>query len=345
MSDFRQHSLGVFRRPPGSAISPVSVVMATFNGFECLGQQLASLSRQTRLPTELVVYDDGSTDGTLALLDAYAAKAPFDVKIVRGGQRKGANAAYRNALQACRGDVVFLCDQDGIWFPHKIEASLAALKNTPRAGFVFCDAIQCAPTGQHLSQTHWQTARFTSRQQRRYRRHPLETIIAGGNFVHGASSAYRRALIEPFVGVEYAGSSMTYNTWLALCTTATGHPGFVLRQKLLAYRQHPRPAKVEAEKVAQDPLTQALWGRIKFSEQIRAYQMVRLCVNRFARAANVNLDHSLAILDRMIAFLEARAALRRDRNLGRALRAIFDPDYWELGQGLVSVLKDYRGIW
>lgn len=345
MSDFRQHSPGVTRRMSGSATLPVSVVMVTFNGFECLGQQLASLSRQTRLPAELVIYDDGSTDGTLALLDAYAAKAPFDVKIMRGGQRKGANAAYRNALQASRGDVVFLSDQDGIWFPHKIEASLAALQNTPSAGFVFCDGILFASAGQQFSQTDWQMARFTSRRQRRYRRNPLETMMARGNFVHAAACAYRRSFIEPFVGIDYAGSAMTYNTWLALCTTAAGHPGFALRQNLLAYRQHPRPAKVQTAKVEHDPLTQALWGRIKFGEQIRAYQMVRLCVNRFARTANVNLDHSLAVLDRMIDFLEARAALRRDRKAGLALRAVFDPDYWVLGQGLASVLRDYRGIW
>ena len=55
----------------------ISVALCTFNGERFLGEQLASIAAQTRLPAELVVTDDASSDGTVALLEGFAQTAPF----------------------------------------------------------------------------------------------------------------------------------------------------------------------------------------------------------------------------------------------------------------------------
>ena len=67
----------------------VSVAMATYNGARYLPEMLASVAGQSRLPDELVVRDDGSEDGTVALLEDFARQAAFPVRILERGTRLG----------------------------------------------------------------------------------------------------------------------------------------------------------------------------------------------------------------------------------------------------------------
>ena len=72
-----------FNQIPGMRRATLSVAMCTYNGELYLREQLDSIAAQTRLPDELVVCDDGSTDRTVAILDDFAASAPFPVRGLR----------------------------------------------------------------------------------------------------------------------------------------------------------------------------------------------------------------------------------------------------------------------
>ncbi|MGI4745778.1 MAG: glycosyltransferase family 2 protein [Janthinobacterium lividum] len=99
----------------------ISVAMATYNGQRYLQEQLDSIAAQTVLPAELVVSDDGSTDNTLALIKAFAATAPFPVRIVEKAARLGFADNFLHATTACKHDFVAFCDQDDVWLPTKLE--------------------------------------------------------------------------------------------------------------------------------------------------------------------------------------------------------------------------------
>ena len=105
---------------------PVSIAMATLNGERFLGEQLASLANQTVPPAELVVHDDGSTDGTLDVLAAFARDSAFPVRVDRGARRLGFADAFLAAAGACSGELIALCDQDDVWLPEKLERCRAA---------------------------------------------------------------------------------------------------------------------------------------------------------------------------------------------------------------------------
>jgi glycosyltransferase involved in cell wall biosynthesis len=98
----------------------ISIAMATYNGAKYLDKQLDSFLVQTRLPDELVVCDDGSTDATLEILERFLAKAPFDVKIYRNEVNFGFTKNFEQALSKCSGDLIFLSDQDDVWFNNKL---------------------------------------------------------------------------------------------------------------------------------------------------------------------------------------------------------------------------------
>ncbi len=111
-----------------------SVCMATYNGARFIKEQVDSILPQLGANDELIVSDDGSTDGTLEILAEYAA-ADGRVKVLHheknpkySGHEK-ATANFENALRHSSGDRIFLSDQDDVWLPEKVSVCLKYLKD------------------------------------------------------------------------------------------------------------------------------------------------------------------------------------------------------------------------
>ena len=97
-----------------------SIAMATYNGERFLKDQLESLARQTLLPFELIVCDDGSTDKTLSILEAFAERSPFEVRICQNERNLGYGDTFLKSASLCKGDWIAFCDQDDVWLHHKL---------------------------------------------------------------------------------------------------------------------------------------------------------------------------------------------------------------------------------
>ena len=323
----------------------VSVAMATFNGVAYLAEQVDSLFRQTRLPDELVIHDDASTDGTPELLRRIALEAPFPVLVLEGARNQGVNASFGSALKRCSGDVVFFCDQDDIWLPRKIETCLLALSRAPDAGFAFCDASQFDSRRGEMEVSLWELARFSPRRQAAFRRDPLGTMLAGGNFVYGMASAFRREVLQHFLPIECDPVGMTHDTWFALHAAALGAPGVAVPERLVRYRRHASQASVVLGGSAAAAEDRSRKARARAAGLISGLRVVRRNVEGDAERLGRDVTASLAAFDRKIVFLETREAQRRQPSLTRALRGIVDLNYWRLASGPASVLRDYRGVW
>ena len=99
----------------------ISIAMCTFNGQRFLVEQLDSILNQSYKNIELIIVDDLSTDGTLALLDEYALRDKR-VRVIRNSQNIGFVRNFDKAIRECSGEFIALSDQDDIWFPEKIES-------------------------------------------------------------------------------------------------------------------------------------------------------------------------------------------------------------------------------
>ena len=118
----------------------VSICMATYNGGKFIREQVDSILNQEfkenqNVELELVVSDDGSTDDTIPILEAY-----HDPRIKIYHHRNGKKYKYLNATRACKcnfenamsqakGDYIFLTDQDDVWYSWKVDKQLTALRN------------------------------------------------------------------------------------------------------------------------------------------------------------------------------------------------------------------------
>ncbi len=107
----------------------VSVAMATYNGERYLAAQLASITGQTLLPSELVVSDDGSTDATLEIIEAFARTAPFPVTILQNEKNLGFADNFLQAAEACQCPLIAFADQDDVWLPDKLRQGASRIVN------------------------------------------------------------------------------------------------------------------------------------------------------------------------------------------------------------------------
>lgn len=104
----------------------LAVVLATYNGAAFIGEQLASLSSQSRPPDQLIVSDDGSSDATLDLVKRFAETADFEVQVVEG-PRRGLGENFWSAAKLSDADMLAWCDQDDVWLPDKLQLCERAL--------------------------------------------------------------------------------------------------------------------------------------------------------------------------------------------------------------------------
>jgi glycosyltransferase involved in cell wall biosynthesis len=118
----------------------VSIALASYNGAAFIAEQLDSFAGQSRLPDEVIVSDDRSGDGTRDIVAAFAARAPFTLRLVVNESRPGLVGNFSNALEHATGDLVFLSDQDDVWAPGKIARMTALAQAYPDALCLMNDA-------------------------------------------------------------------------------------------------------------------------------------------------------------------------------------------------------------
>jgi len=109
----------------------VSVIVPVFNGERYLEDALRSALGQSLPPSEVIVVDDGSTDGSVAIVEA------FGDRVTRIRQPNSGVAAARNrGLAAAAGEFIAFLDHDDTWPEDKLEVQVAALQADPDAGIV-----------------------------------------------------------------------------------------------------------------------------------------------------------------------------------------------------------------
>lgn len=118
----------------------ISIAMCTYNGERFLREQLDSIAAQTRLPDEVVVCDDGSTDDTMAILETWAKEAPFEVRIYQNEKNLGYAKNFEKAISLCVNDIIFISDQDDYWMPDKMEVCVQIFAERPDIITVYSNA-------------------------------------------------------------------------------------------------------------------------------------------------------------------------------------------------------------
>ncbi|TYS67653.1 glycosyltransferase [Sutcliffiella horikoshii] len=209
---FQQHAnLRRFFLPP-HPLEPmeakkVSVIVPTFNRCDYLQQALNSITKQTYKNIEIIVVNDGSTDGTEEMLANY----PYPLKVI-SKENGGKAAALNTALPYVTGEYVWIFDDDDLALPAKLELQVRQFERNPDMGLIHTSAIICKMEDQKPTfQGYWHAESTTYEEQvlKKFR----------GNYYFSPTVIVKKSVLDQ-VGLfdENLIRAQDYDMWFRIST-------------------------------------------------------------------------------------------------------------------------------
>lgn len=308
----------------------VSVVLVTYQGARWVGPQAASIATQTRLPDEVVVADDGSTDDTVARALEALAPVADRVRVLPTDAHLGLTPNVERGLRAATGDVLVLADQDDVWLPHKL-AAVERWAGADRTGGVFSDGWIIDADGLRTGDRLWARAGWDRRRRTRWRRDPLGVLLRQP-LVTGAAMALRREALGLLLPLPEVG---WHDYAMSLLLAATSGLTMI-DEPLIEYRLHGantaglRPRSRRDRVLSREAQQSNLRGQVVLFEVLGA----RLAASGSAPTAR-RMAAKAATLRRRAALPDARL-----RRVGGVARLTATGDYHRYAQGWASAARD-----
>lgn len=215
----------------------IEILMAAYNGAPYIQEQIDSILCQTDINWHLKISDDGSTDGTDAIIDEYVRRYPNRVQRVYSGRRfGGAKEHFFWMTEQCDADCIAYCDDDDTWRTDKLEKLRNAMRDAEeRCGsdtpiLVFSDQMV---TDEKLSTL----APSLMRYQKQYFEHFDYRSILMQNVVTGGAMMVNRALAQLALRCVDTSQVIMHDWWMAAVAARFGEIVYI-DEPLGAYRQH-----------------------------------------------------------------------------------------------------------
>lgn len=249
-----------------------SVVIAAYNAADTLGETIGSVLTQTRQDFEVIVIDDGSSDGTAAIAEGFGADGRVRVY---SQHNAGPSAARNRAIALARGKYISMLDSDDLWLPDYLAQMGRALDENPQAGLAYASAWR-------LEEISGRFYRETTAMRRRHPPAPTlprEQFIAAllrSNFVSGAVTV-RHAALERVGGFDV---DMThgedYELWLRIVISGFAPVRITDQLAIVRVRPGSASANTPAMIAGQRAVYRAVLDRHPASGAVRELTKARL---------------------------------------------------------------------
>lgn len=202
----------------------VSVLIPSYNHSQFINPCIDSVLAQTFQDLEIVVVDDGSTDGSLDILRQYNGKITLIEQANFGTQ-----AARNKAIAASSGELLALLDSDDMWLPRKLELQVAELDRHPEAGLVYSFACRVDETGETIDGNSIIGQTLRSDQ-------PVLSQMLLDDPVPALTAVFRRSCLDESQGFDDAlFGSADWDMWLQI---AARWNVICIPEPLALYREH-----------------------------------------------------------------------------------------------------------
>lgn len=220
----------------------ISVAMCTYNGAAYIQQQLESILRQSVLPAQIVISDDGSSDGTIENIESFwekqlhhnASLASIQMTIIRNAASLGVTKNFEQALRACVHPLIALCDQDDVWMPSKLEELSNLFNQDDELLLVFTDSRLVDADGAPLGYTSFGTLGVSKAEKKAFEEGNGSTVLLKRNLATGATVMLKKTLLH--IATPFP-SDWVHDEWLALVSSFAGKI-LMSEECLIDYRQH-----------------------------------------------------------------------------------------------------------
>ena len=316
--------------------------MCTYNGAHYLSEQLASVVAQTRQPDELIICDDASVDETLTHVQDFTRNAPFQVSVVKNPKRLGSTKNFEHAIELCRGDVIFLCDQDDIWVETKLAVMEQQFVQKPDMALLFTDADLIDENGKPLGGTMWKALRFDEANKRKIRSDSAYELLDRREVVTGATMAFRSKFKDLVLPIP-EDIPLIHDGWIATMISHAGKLDFI-EKSLIKYRQHSSqqlgaPSEVTDAGWEISKLAQLAQRPMEFGEELKKAEAIQQRMSamreRYQFVGKENVDHLLIHFRTRQAIANAKLT-----NAPSIMRELFAGRYHRYSRGFSSAVKD-----
>ncbi|MGI4855089.1 MAG: glycosyltransferase family 2 protein [Janthinobacterium lividum] len=214
----------------------IEILLATYNGEGFLREQIDSLLAQTYPNLRIIARDDGSSDGTRDILEAYALQHAERFHLLPADAGTGnAKWNFLRLMEASTAPFVALADQDDFWLPDKLRLSMEAMQLLQQAHgaadplLVFTDLTVVNRDLEVIHPSFWRHQHIEAE-----RIVNLPHLLAQ-NVVTGCTALLNRALVQQSLGMP--AKAFMHDWWIALNASVFGHARAIPVPTML-YRQH-----------------------------------------------------------------------------------------------------------
>jgi Glycosyl transferase family 2 len=318
----------------------ISVAMCTYNGARFLQDQLESIAAQNRLPDELIVCDDCSADETIEIVNAFAERVCFPVRLEINESTCGTTKNFEKAIALCQSEIIALADQDDVWYGHKLKCVADMFLRSPETVAVFSDAVLIDSESRSLQCRLWDTFFFTPKEQRCFANGHALNVLLKHPVVTGATMAFRekfRRLVLPIP------ANHEHDYWISILLSADG-PFQPIPDPLMQYRQH-RDQQIGAG-LGRLSLMQRVEIAVKAGRQSYLAEVERFRqISERLQSRNCEFpsrDAALKLVGEKILHRSVRTTLPDSRflRLSAIFRQVANRGYWRYSEGWKSLAKD-----
>jgi len=276
----------------------IDILLATYNGAAYLPEQLDSLFAQSCQDFRVIARDDGSTDGTVEVLNRYAGFHPDRFVVANNdGRRLGASGSFGALLALSAAGYVMFCDQDDVWLPDKVAVSLAAMRDLERVHgmasplLVSTDLKVVDDRLAEIAESFWRFSRI----------HPERLTclprVLMQNFATGCTVMVNRPLLD--LALPVPAESVMHDWWLALVATVFGKT-LPIRRATVLYRQHQRNDIGATRWSFWEGVARFFFDRRRRRAAIAQQEEIYLALERQAQALAARFGERLPEADREI---------------------------------------------
>lgn len=212
----------------------ISVVLCTYNGEKYIEEQLHSILRQTRPVDEIIMLDDGSTDHTIDIAKKILLSGEIPYRIIVNEKNLGAAKNFEKGTHLAKGDWIFTCDQDDVWFEEKTADFVKIFEEKTDCVMVFSDAHITDAKLNTIQESMWAASGFDREKQGWIEQGRYYKVLFSDNMVTGAAMAVKKEFV---MSCPPTPEGTLHDYWFALCAPVYGSIA-MLKKAELCYRQH-----------------------------------------------------------------------------------------------------------
>lgn len=219
----------------------ISVCIATYNGARYIAEQLASILKQLSAEDEVVVSDDGSTDGTLDIVRSLNDRR---IRIVDGPRRHSPTLNFEWALRNAKGEYIFLADQDDVWLEGKVTRCVEELQ--------MCD---CVVSDARVTDSLLNTTSESLFQLMHVKHGRLSNLLWRNGYT-GCCMAFKREVLSK--ALPFPTDIPMHDIWIGNVAAFCGSLHFI-NDRLLLFRRHDAAASCNGKRS-----NYSLWQKLSF---------------------------------------------------------------------------------